>query len=66
MPTANVRYEGRLSMRLHTEEAQRLSEAAAADDRPPSTFARRLILEGLDQLDHDHRVTGSHRPTGAA
>ena len=50
-----VRYEAVLTARLPEEAARRIRELAEADDRPPTTLARRWILEGLERAQERSR-----------
>jgi predicted DNA-binding protein len=47
---ARIRYPEVVSVRLPLTTARKLREVAAADDRPPTVFARRLIERGLEDL----------------
>jgi predicted transcriptional regulator len=40
-----------ISMRMTAAQAARLHQLAEADDRPPSTLARKLIAAALDRAD---------------
>ena len=44
-----VRYGAVIAARVPEETARRIRELAEADDRPPTTLARRWILEGLER-----------------
>jgi hypothetical protein len=44
-----------LRIRLTAEQLERLRRAAQADDRPVSSMGRRLIVEGLGQLEERAR-----------
>lgn len=46
-----VTYPALVGVRLTREQAAKLNELAAADDRPAGTLARRLLGEALDRIE---------------
>jgi predicted transcriptional regulator len=53
------RYPATLSARLPAEAAERIRKMAAADDRPPTTLARRWILDGLRRAEEKAGATSA-------
>ncbi len=51
-----VIYPALVGVRLTREQAAKLNQLAAADDRPAGTLARRLLGEALDQIDIPREV----------
>ena len=44
-----VRYPNIVGVRLSAEQMEKLQQLAAADDRPPSSLARRLLAEAIER-----------------
>jgi hypothetical protein len=44
-----VTYPITIGVRVTADQARRLRDLAAADDRPPSSFARRLLVDALER-----------------
>lgn len=42
-----LEYPAMVGVRLTAQQAAKLRELAAADDRPPSTLARRILADAL-------------------
>lgn len=49
------RFPVTVGIRLTEAQANQLRERAAADDRRPSAFARRLIMDGLARFDAERQ-----------
>ena len=49
MQNTAIRYPVTFGVRLPASAAEQLRQLAAADDRPPTALARRLLIEALEQ-----------------
>jgi hypothetical protein len=47
--TTETRYPITIGVRVTADQARKLRDLAAADDRPPSSLARRLLVDALER-----------------
>lgn len=53
------RYTAAITVKITPEHLERLQRVGAADDRAPSTVARRLLADALDRIENPKEVAAT-------